>query len=154
MKSFELQRDNFGQLILSDETGNRCAGVEVVRSFPLSAPDKAISLVDSDGREALFLTTLDQAPAAARKVIEEELAQREFFPIIRRIVNKPTDAEPSEWQVETDRGQTTFLLENGDHVHRLGGDHFTIQDSLGIRYRIPDAKALDQHSRHVMERFL
>lgn len=151
---FHLERDCFGQLVLTDESGARHTGVEVVRSFPLTAPQKAISIVDSEGKEALFLATLDDAPAAERKILEDELAHREFFPVISRILNKPTDAEPSEWQVDTDRGVTTFQLENGDNVHRLGDGHFTIQDSLGIRYRIPDVKKLDLHSRNVMERFL
>lgn len=150
---FHLERDSFGQLILTDGSGKRYVGVEVVRSFPLTAPRKAISIVDQDGREAMFLNDLDEVPQRELAILEEELAQREFFPVINRIVNKPTDSEPAEWRVETDRGPATFQLENGDHVHRLGGDHFTIQDSLGIRYRIPDAKQLDLHSRNVMERF-
>ena len=154
MMHFRLERDNFGQLVLIDESGARHPGVEVVRAFPLSAPEKAISIVDSDAKETLFLSSLDEAPPAARKILEEELAHREFFPVILRILNTPTDAEPAEWHVDTDRGMTTFQLENSDHVHRLGGGHFTIQDSLGIRYRIPDAKKLDLHSRNVMERFL
>ena len=82
------------------------------------------------------------------------MAQREFFPIILRILNKPTDTEPSEWKVETDRGVTTFQLENAEAVHRVAGNQFSIIDSQGIRYRITDTHKLDHHSRHVMERFL
>ena len=154
MMNFHLERDSFGQLVLTNESGTRYEGVEVVRAFPLSAPQIAISIVDSDAKEALFLKSLEDAPPAERTILEAELAHREFFPVILRILNKPTDAEPAEWRVDTDRGATAFQLENSDHVHRLGDGHFTIQDSLGIRYRIPDAKKLDLHSRNVMERFI
>ena len=63
MMHFRLERDNFGQLVLIDESGARHLGVEVVRAFPLSAPEKAISIVDSDAKETLFLSSLDEAPA-------------------------------------------------------------------------------------------
>jgi hypothetical protein len=154
MINFTLERNNFGQLVLIDAEGKRHSGVDVLRAFPLTEPTKSISIVDSEGREALFIASLDDVPQPQRKILEDELAHREFFPVILRVINKPQDSEPSEWKVETDRGTTTFQLENADHVHRLRGDHFTIQDSLGIRYRIPDATKLDAHSRHVMERFL
>lgn len=154
MIHFKLERDNFGQLVLIDAEGKRRSGVDVLRAFPLTAPTKSISIVDSEGREALFFASIDDVPQPERKMLEEELEHREFFPVILRIINKPADSEPAEWQVETDRGITTFQLENSDHVHRVHGDHFTIQDSLGIRYRIPDGKKLNLHSRQVMERFL
>ena len=154
MSNFKLEHDAFGQLILIDAEGIRHVGVDVLRAFPLTEPRKSISIVDSKGCEALFISSLDEVSLAERQTLEDELALREFFPVILRIVNKPSDSEPAEWQVETDRGRTAFQLENSDHVHRLRGDHFTIQDSQGIRYRIPDAKKLDIHSRQVMERFL
>ena len=154
MINFKLDRDNFGQLVFIDAESKRFAGVDVLRAFPLTEPTKSISIVDNEGREILFIVSLHDVLQPERRLLEEELAHREFFPVILRVINKPSDSEPAEWHVETDRGITTFQLENADHVHRLRGNHFTIQDSLGIRYRIPDVAKLDIHSRNVMERFL
>ena len=152
--NFTLERDAWQRLVLVDTNGARYEGVEPVRAFPVSDPQRAISIVDSDGREVIFIQTLDDVPEAARVELEKELAEREFLPIIVRILNKPADTEPSDWQVETDRGVTTFQLESAEHVHRMAGNAFSIVDAQGIRYRIPNAVKLDHHSRHVMARFL
>ena len=152
--NFKLERDAWQRLVLIDEAGTWHVGVEPIRAFPISDPLRAISIVDAEGREVVYIDTLDEVPAEAREELEKEMAQREFLPIIARILNKPTDTEPSEWKVETDRGVTTFQLENADGVHRVAGNQFNIIDSQGIRYRIVDTRKLDHHSRHVMERFL
>ncbi|MBL0157386.1 MAG: DUF1854 domain-containing protein [Bryobacterales bacterium] len=44
--------------------------------------------------------------------MEEELAQREFVPVILRIVNTPALTEPSSWRVETDRGPHDLEVES------------------------------------------
>jgi hypothetical protein len=152
--TFTLSRNGWRQLTLLTADGERHEGVEPIRAFPLSAPGESISIVDSDGRELIYLSSLSTLDPGTRDILEEELAQREFFPHIRRIINRPADSEPAQWQVETDRGITTFQLDSADHIHRRGDHEFTIIDSHGIRYRIPDARQLDAHSRRVMERFL
>jgi hypothetical protein len=154
IKSFSLERDAWERLVLVDQDGQRYAGVEPIRAFPISDPAYAISIVDSEGRELIHVGALDDLRPAVREVIEVELARREFVPLVRRIVNDPPDSEPAEWTVETDRGVTTFQLESEDDVHRTDQHQFTIVDSHGIRYLIPDARKLDGFSRRVLDRFL
>ena len=152
--SFSLERDGWDRLVLMDETGDRYVGVEAVRAFPISDPQHAISICDSQGREIVYLPALDGLPPGIRETLEIELSQREFVPLIRGILNDPPDTEPTEWKVETDRGVTVFQLESESDVHRNEAGQVTLVDAHGIQYLIPDPKQLDAHSRRVLDRFL
>jgi hypothetical protein len=153
-RALRFYHDAWGQLVLEDGQGQRHVGVEPIRCFPLSDPRGAVSVCDAAGREVLWLESLDVLPAAAREVLEEDFAHREFLPMIHRIVRISTLVEPSEWQVETDRGPTRFVLNNEDDVHRLGEHRAMVIDAHGIRYLIADTRALDAASRRGLERYL
>lgn len=153
-ESFTLSHDVWGQLVLTDAEGHQHIGVEVVRAFPLSDPRHGVAVCDSHGHELIWLEDLDALPAPMVRQIEEELAKREFVPVIRRIVNVSSAVEPSEWDVETDRGRTSFVLDSEEDVHELEEHRALITDAHGIRYLIPDVRQLDSHSRRLLERFL
>lgn len=152
--AFGLSHDAWGRLILIDAEGRRHVGVEPVRAFPLSDPGHWISLLDEHGHEISQVEDLADLPPNVRQLLEEELARREFLPTIRRIVRFSSDSLPCEWEVETDRGPTQFLVETEDQVRRLGPDRLLITDSRGLRYQIREVHALDAPSRRLLERFL
>jgi hypothetical protein len=149
-----LNRDAWGRLVLVDSDGRRRVGVEPVRAFPYSDPEHWISLVDSEGREVVCLETLAELPPETRQLIQEELSQREFVPVITRIVRVSSDSTPCAWDVETDRGPTRFTLNSEDDVRRLGPNRALVADVHGIRYLIPDTRTLDTPSRRLLERYL
>ena len=151
---FALKPDVWGQLVMTDAEGRQHVGVELVRAFPLSDPRHGVAVCDRQGRELLWLADLDALPAPLVRQIEEELAKREFVPVIRRILKISAAVEPSEWDVETDRGRTSFVLDSEDDVHELDEHRALVTDAHGIRYLIPDGRRLDAHSRHLLERFL
>lgn len=153
-RPFGLRYDAWGQLVLIDADGGQHVGVEVVRAFPLSDPHQGIAICDAQGRELVWLADLDGLPAPLATQIEEELAKREFVPIIRRIIKVSAPVEPSEWEVETDRGRTSFVLNSEDDVHELDERRALITDAHGIRYLIPDIGQLDANSRRLLERYL
>lgn len=151
---FELARNAHGRLVLTDAAGRRHEGVLPVRAFPLAAPDEGLSLVGSDGRELAWVERLSALPPAVRALVEEELASREFVPVIRRIESVSTFTTPSTWEVDTDRGTTTLLLKGEEDIRRLGGGALLITDAQGLQFRVPDWAALDRHSKRLLERFL
>src|SRR5438105_1508529 len=116
---FRLHHDPWGRLVLTDAAGKQHVGVEPVRAFPLSSPGRGVSICDAEGREVAWIDDLDAMPAELRSLLEERLAGREFVPLIRRVLAVSAAVEPSEWEVETDRGVTRFLLRNEDDVHAL-----------------------------------
>jgi hypothetical protein len=151
---FDLRRDAWGRLVLTEPAGGEVAGVVPVRAFPFSAPGEGIALCDAAGRELRWLPRLDDLPAGPRALVEEELARREFLPVIRRVVRVTPRVEPSEWHVETDRGPARFVLQSPDDVRRLDDRRATLTDGHGVRYLIADLAALDTASRQVLERYL
>jgi len=150
----KLHFDPWGRLILTEASGREHAGVEVVRAFPLSSPRRGLSVFDGDGREIAWIDDIDALPPELRRTIEEQLSRREFVPVIRRVHSISAPVEPSDWEVETDRGRTRFLLKSEEDVHPLSDDSALITDAHGIRYLIPDIRQLDPASRRFIERFL
>ena len=153
LPDFTLQRNAFGQLVLSRD-GNDYAGVTVVRAFPIGAPDDGLSLVSPDGHELAWIDHIDQLPPAMRPLISEALASREFMPIISRIVDVSGHATPNTWKVVTNHGDTQFVLKGEEDIRRLGIQGLLIADSHGIHFLIRDRYALDAHSRKILDRFL
>ena len=154
MINLDLEIDAWGRLVLTDEFGHRHVGVEPIRAFPISEPGRWISLCAPDGQELIQVETLDDLSDENRRLVLDELSRREFLPVIRRIVRVATETIPSTWEVETDRGRTTFTLDGEENVRRLGHDRALIVDARGIRYLIADTKALDSHGRRILERYL
>jgi hypothetical protein len=152
--AFGLQHDAWGRLVLIDATGERHIGVEPIRAFPISDPEHFISLCDNEGRELICVEDMAKLTSATRQVLEQDLARREFVPVIERIASVSAGSDPSEWQVETDRGPTTFLLKSEDDVRRLGPDSALVIDSHGLRYLVPDTQKMDASSRRILERYL
>lgn len=152
--SFELQRNPFGRLVLTDTGGTQHVGVIPVRAFPISGPGRGLSLMSADGHEIVWVDDLATLDAPARALIEEELSLRDFVPEISRIVSVSSFITPSNWHVLTDRGETTFVLKGEEDIRRLPGTMLLIADQHGVQYLIRDLSALDRASRRLLDRFL
>jgi len=156
--AFTLARNSFGKLNYTGADGTTHEGITPVRAFALTAPDEGISLISAEGKELQWIDRLDDLPEAAHTLIAEELAQREFMPVIQRIVAVGSFATPSTWLVETDRGPTELILKSEDDIRRLRGTRYPqgllIADSNGIQFMIRDRSALDAHSQKILKRFL
>lgn len=151
---FSLHHDANGRLVLRDATGAHHEGVLPVRAFPLAAPDEGVSLVGADGHELAWVDRLADLPSDTRRVLEEELARREFAPVIERLCSVSTFSTPSTWELETDRGATTLVLKGEEDIRRLGGGALLISSAHGLQFRVRDMQALDRASRRLLERFL
>ena len=151
---FELERDAFGQLVLTDAQGLRHEGIVPVRAFPLTAPDAGLSLVGSDGRERVWIDRLDTVPLPQRALLDAELAARDFAPTLLKLHAVSSFGVPSTWQVDTDRDETRFVLKAEEDIRRLEGGALLIASASGVQFRVPDPKALDRASRKLLERFL
>jgi hypothetical protein len=154
MTAFELRRDAFGKLVLKNREGEEFIGVAPVRSFPVQAPTRGISLVREGGKEVGWIDDLETMPAEIRKLVTEELEGREFMPEIQSIKGVSSFATPSTWTVRTDRGDTEFVLKGEEDIRRLGAYSLLIADSHGIHFLIRDMFAIDKGSRKILDRFL
>ena len=96
---------------------------------------------------------IDEFAPDVRRMVEEGLTERQFTPVIQRILAATTE-EPSYWNVETDRGPASFEVSSEDDVRRVEPYQASILDSRQVRYLIPDIRRLDAASRRILDHFL
>ena len=152
--TFTLSRDTFGKLVMTDADGQVFEGVAPVRAFPIQSPDEGISLVLGDGKEVAWIDRLDALPAPTRSLLQEELEGREFMPEIARVKSVSSFATPCTWYVDTDRGETQFVLKGEEDIRRIGAASLLIADNHGIHFLIRDMFNIDKTTRKILDRFL
>jgi hypothetical protein len=152
--NFQLRRDSFGKLVLTTAEGEQFAGVIPVRSFPIQAPTRGISLVREGGKEVGWIDDLAEAPSEVRRLVTEELEGREFIPEILHIKSVSSFATPCTWYVETDRGDTEFVLKVDEDIRRVGEASLLVADNHGINFLVRDMYRIDKDSRKILDRFL
>jgi len=149
----QLDRDALGRLVFIDATGIRHSGVHPVRAFPITAPGVGIGIMDQSGKELYWYPEVAKIAEAEMVLIEEELAAREFMPVIEKITKVSTFATPSIWDIETDRGPTRIRLKGEEDIRRISGNTLLIADSNGLQFLIKDATQLDKLSKKLLDRF-
>ena len=152
-KTHQLERDVLGNLIFIDAKGERHVGVYPVRAFPITAPSAGIGIMNQSGKEVCWFPDAALIPEAELTLIQEELATREFMPVIQRITQVSTFATPSIWDIETDRGSTRIRLKGEEDIRRIAGNTLLIADSNGLQFIIKDSTQLDKVSKKLLDRF-
>lgn len=150
-EGWRLERHGDGRLDFIDPSGRRHRDVDVVRGFPVTDPAGPVAVVASQGDELVWVDALGRLPTDLRGLLEAELAQREFLPVIQRI-DSVSASEPAEWRVVTDRGPHRFNVAHPDDVSRRPDGSAFVTDVRGMRYLIRDVAALDHRSRRLLER--
>jgi len=149
----QLERDPLGRLVFIDAQGNRHVGIHPVRAFPITAPGAGVCLMDQSGKELCWFPDIALIPESELALIEEELATREFMPVIEKISRVSTFATPSIWDIETDRGPTRIRLKGEEDIRRIAGNTLLIADSNGLQFLIKDSTRLDKASKKLLDRF-
>jgi len=152
--SFQLRRDSFGKLVLTTPEGEEHVGVVPVRAFPIQAPLQGISLVRDGGKEVAWIDDLAALPPSVGALVREELEGRELMPEILHIKRVSSFATPCTWYVQTDRGDTEFVLKADEDIRRVGEASLLVADSHGIHFLVRDMFHVDKQSRKILDRFL
>ena len=149
-----VERNADGQLVVHlagrDEP---IVDAKVARYFPWSLPEAYLSLLDSDGREVVMLTTLDGLDAETREIIEAELQERIFDPKILRVLRYKREFGISSITAETDRGEVTFTFRGRDDIRILSATRALFRDVDGNTYELPDLTQLDPASQRHLRPF-
>ncbi len=130
--------------------------VQVARAFPLTKPDRYIGLRDAADKDIGMLPSLEGLDAESRKIVDEELNRRYYLPIIKHVYAVKEEYGITTWDVETDKGRDTFLVQNlRESVWEMvPGERAIITDKDGLRYEFPDLTKLDAKTMHVLSRVL
>jgi ATP-binding cassette, subfamily B, bacterial len=127
--------------------------VSARRCFPLSDPERFVSLVDARGHERACIEAPSALSPASRGALADALAASELLPTVAQIENLREEATQSSWRVLTDRGVRDFVVEQEDHIRRLADGRHLITDSHGMRYVLPRLEELDAKSRRLFAPF-
>ena len=151
LKSIRLfyHPDGKPRLIIKDD---RCyLSVKAVFAAPLSHPNAYISLIDDKGEEICMIPSLDDLDEGTCEVIQKELAKRYLSAVIYKIDAMRSEFGVSYWDVQTDRGEREFVVEeNPNQFIWLSDTRVLIIDVDGNRFDIPDYTHLDAQSIRLM----
>jgi hypothetical protein len=154
LKKLQFQRHGaILRLIIEDE--GCWLKVSVVRIFPLSGPQRYLSVRDGANKEVGIIVEPNELDAENRRLVAEELERRYLVPVVRRIIAVKERFGTVEWEVETDRGIGKFTMRNvRENVLQPSPDRYLFSDVEGNRYDVRDLTALDAASQAFVQRYL
>lgn len=151
MDGFQLSQDARGQLVLHRPGQDDVVDVRPRRAFPWSLPGQFISLRNAKGKELLLIEDLSSLPDSTRERIEQNLRENSFVPRISRINSVNLRFGYQQWDVQTDRGQVQFRVQEREDIRFLSDGRFALRDADGNIYSMPPLNELDAHSRKAVE---
>lgn len=127
--------------------------IAVLRVFPLSDPDRYLSLRDGEGKEIGVLADPAVLDEEALRMLDRALERRYFIPVVRRVVSAKERFGIVDWQMETDRGVRRFSTQNlRENLTRPAPGRLILSDIDGNRYDVRDIDALDRTSQDLLLR--
>ena len=129
--------------------------VKVVRAAPLSYPDRYISFLDGKDEGICMVEDLGELDEGARAIVAEELDRRYLTSVVQEVHSLRNEFGTSYWDVQTNRGQREFVVQNvAENAQWLGDHRLLLLDVDGNRFEIPDLEALDRRSLGLIEQVL
>jgi hypothetical protein len=129
--------------------------VTVVRAFPLSHPQRYLSVRSGDNKEVGVLTDAAALEEESRRLVAEELERRYVVPVIRRVIQMKERFGTVDWEVETDRGICRFTTRSmREKVVQPSPGRYLLTDVDDNRYDVRDLAALDTASQGWLMRHL
>ena len=150
-KQVKITRNEFEELTVELPDRSVHTSIVPVRTFPLTRPNRYISLLDADEQEIGMIEDIRKLKKSDRKVLEAELRKCYFMPKISKIYSLEGRFGVTEWNVETDRGDVRFDLRSRYDIVSLEGGRVIIKDVDGNRYEIPNYHKLDANSVVLLE---
>lgn len=134
--------------------GEEYKRVILSRALPLTEPEKFICITDIEKSELGIIEDVSAFPEEQRKLIENELSQRYFCPVITEIKSVKEKFGNFYFDVMIGEFKKNFTVKNLNKNIRYHGEGFDLIDVDGNRYRIPDFKAISPKSRRNLEPYL
>jgi hypothetical protein len=129
--------------------------VSVVRAFPLSEPNRYLSVRDDQDKEIGLVVDPAHMSPENRTLVEQELERRYLVPSVSRIVAARERFGTVDWTVETDRGLRRFTTKNlRENSQRPAPGRIILSDVDGNRYDIRNVDALNSESRDLLFRHI
>ncbi len=102
-----------------------------------------------------MIDDLTQVNEATRRIINEELDLRYLTSTVHRVNSVRNEFGTSYWEVETDRGQREFVVQNvAENARWLSENRLLLIDVDGNRFEIPRLDQLDKKSSSLVGQVL
>jgi len=134
-------------------------GVFAVRMFPISYPDRFISLryTDRDDkiREVGVIGNLNEFPPEAQRLVQASLVKQYHEKVITRVYDVTDEFGFLFFEVETQHGREEFMTPwRGDRAEDYSDNGKLLLDAYDNRYLIPDLSALPTADRRRLTRYV
>jgi hypothetical protein len=147
--------DDKGGLAVRLPDGAVHNNVKVSLAFPISRPKRFIYLMDEEGKELGLLPDLRRMERESRDLLIAQADQAYFMPRITNIIRIDENMGIARWEVETDRGYSSFDVVTRSESHWYAGKNkVVVRDADGNRYLIEDLTQLDARSRRMLDLYL
>jgi hypothetical protein len=129
--------------------------VSVLRAFPLSEPDRFLSVRDGANNEIGLIVDATALPTDSRALVDAELERRYVIPSVTLIRSAKERFGTVDWTMESDRGLCRFTTRNlRENVQRPSPERLILNDVDGNRYDIRNVDALPRESQELLFRHI
>ena len=129
--------------------------VSVLRAFPLSEPDRFLSIRDGANKEIGLLVDAAALSADNRSLVAADLECRYVIPVVTLIHPAKERFGTVDWTMATDRGEVRFTTRNlRENVQRPSPERLILNDVDGNRYDIRNVDALPRDSQELLFRHI
>lgn len=127
--------------------GKTYENLEPRRLFPISGPDKYVSLINSKNEEIAVIRDINNLMEESKKVINDVLFEYYLIPKITSVLDRSEKYGILKWKVDTDRGVREIeITHRQSDIKVIYQRRVLIRDSNDNRYEIPDYEDLDAKS--------
>jgi hypothetical protein len=147
--AWQLHRNDEGRLVMlrpHEEPAQQETPIQIAACFPWSHPQQFISLRDDKGHELCLIEALDELEAERRRLVEEELALRNFLPRVLEIKSIADQMEFFHWEVITTAGARSFLTRRHERPRQLRNGQMLIKDICNDIYVVSRSEDMDPKS--------
>jgi hypothetical protein len=156
-KNFTITRRKDHRLVhtASGEDGKPVeTPVQAGSCFPWTMPDRYVFLKDDKHKEVVLLDDLSPLTDDERKLVLEEISQKNFVPKIEKISSIRRELDLFHWIVHTAAGDRSFMTNRHEAPRSLTGGRVLIRDISGDLYLVEDYKKLDPKSLKMLWMYL
>lgn len=151
---FERTSGGFASLKTADCFYER---VTLLRAFPLSDPDRYISVREADEhkKEIGVIENINNLSKEDAEIVREQLNLRYFTPKIKKVLSVKDKHGFSTLEVITDKGKCKFTFKTGSNsVVGLSESRYLFHDIDGSRYEIEDIFALSKREQKKLDIYI
>ena len=148
---FEKNENGF---LLAGIDGQKPVRVKIVCTQPLTKPYEYVSVMSMEDEEYGIIENISDFDGEQRRLIEENIRQRYFCPVISEISSIKDKMGNFYFDVIINSKKKNFLVRDLTKNIRQYSNSITIIDTDGNRYLIDDINSVPKKSRRKLQPYL